>query len=133
LVKTVALGGVSDPVRATLFIGDTTFAIAVANWSPSPVAFTLGLEWVVLEALGLPRAAHRNAQLKAHRIDGFQQRRTWELGAQLTLQGKGSGHEEGLLLELSIVEPLQSTVEQSANLKPTLQRGGGGGAKTEQQ
>lgn len=97
-------GGDAQPVRATLFVGTLptggkSFAIAIANWAPHSVSFTLGYDWPALAALGLTTSAAA-ARLQAPSVASFQQEGEWAVGARLTLQSKRSGFNEGWLLWL---------------------------------
>ena len=105
-VANVVVGGggrsamTSAPVRATLFVDPTrkSFAIAVANWAPHAVTFTLSFDWTALRALGFPPAS--SARLSAPAIPGFQPAATWQTGAQISVRGKRSGFNEGWLIRL---------------------------------
>ena len=116
-------GADASEVRATLFVGEApgggggggpTLAVAVANWSPDEASFRLVLDWNKLSALGLapsqpaphsPGAAAgpRAWRLRAPAIEGFQPPGAWRSDAALAVQGKGSGFNEGWLLELRFV------------------------------
>ena len=103
------LGPDAERVRATLFASAGSIAIAVASWSASEVRFALRVDWRRLASLGLlsaaaaaaaAAAADQHAQLVAPAIDGFQQAGSWAATAWLSLQPRGSGTGEGLLLQV---------------------------------
>ena len=110
-VAVVKLKGAADgeemagggPVRATLYIGGggTTFALALANWSPRTVSFSLAWNATKLGELGAPRGASVRG-LSAPTIERFQPSGSWEAGGELKLRGKGSGYNEGWLLRLDV-------------------------------
>ena len=94
-------GGVAEVVRATLFVGETGAAIAVANWARHPVSFSLQLDWGRLAALGVAGSGSGSgARLVAPAIEGFQEGGEWAATDELTLQAKGGGRSEGLLLKI---------------------------------
>ena len=91
------------PVRATLFVGrvgsGASFAVALANWAPRAVSVTLTFDWDALAALGFTAGA-ASAKLTAPDIAGFQPEGAWPASAQITLQPKRRGFNEGWLLQL---------------------------------
>ena len=75
--------------------------VALANWAPAAVTVQLSVDAALLASLGVTGAAGGGApRLRAVQIDGFQPAGAWAPGASLELQAKGSGHNEGWLLEL---------------------------------
>ena len=61
----------------------------------------LSVDVARLASLGVKGAAAGGApRLRALSIDGFQPEGAWAAGEALELQAKGSGHNEGWLLEL---------------------------------
>ena len=106
-------GAGAEHVRATLFVSSggegspraaPTFAVALASWAPSAVSVSLSFEWAALDSLGLatPAAGHHRMQLRSRAIEGFQPERSWKATAPIALQAKGSGYNEGFLLELAV-------------------------------
>ena len=88
--------------RATLFDGGGgKLAIAIAGWDTDDAIDTgLEFDWAALAKVGL-RSTPESAQLIAKPIKGFQPRGSWAArGASLAIQRKGSGFNEGWLLEL---------------------------------
>ena len=73
----------------------------VAGWDTDDAVDTgLEFDWAALAKVGL-RSTPESAQLIAKPIKGFQPRGSWAArGASLTIQRKGSGFNEGWLLEL---------------------------------
>ena len=62
----------------------------------------LSVDVARLAALGVKAAAAGGApRLRASQIDGFQPEGVWAAGEAIEVQSKGSGHNEGWLLELA--------------------------------
>lgn len=92
----------TEDVRATLYVGESTFAIALASWSTEAVEFKLHLDRAKLTSLGLSIPNGASLQLSAPAIAGFQPGGSWLEGEILKLFGKGSGRKEGMLLRLAV-------------------------------
>ena len=101
-------GEPNGDVRATVFVGGRagasrqTVAIAIASWAPVTTTVTLEYDWAGLAAFGFGEQASQRAWLHAVAIEGFQPAGKWEAGGAITLQAKGSAHNEGWLLQLKM-------------------------------
>jgi len=87
-------------VRATLFIGESgRFAITLANWDDDDTQVALLIDWASMRDLGFTAAAGA-ARLRAFEIEGFQREGEWSADASIVVRGKGSGFNEGWLLDV---------------------------------
>ena len=100
-VRAVGASASEAVLRATLFVGPggRSLAVAVANWSPRELSFSLTFDWAALAALGFAADGAR-ARLRAPAIEGFQPGGEWAASATIGVQAKRSGFNEGWLLSL---------------------------------
>ena len=96
--RSAQLADSGPAVLASVFVTDAgRVAVAIANWADTDVAVRLRVDVRALRALGANTPA---TTLRAVDIAGFQPAGSWAVGERVTLHAKGSGYNEGFLLEL---------------------------------